>query len=227
MFSLCVLLFNHNRFFPDEYYKTASLLLFTFTGQCDLEPLFILIYIVEHLLHVLFGTLLRRNDSGREILKGRIKWTPSRDRFIKQVNKKMRKIYSKKEGGKETDTYATLIEDAVYGKSSHVLICYSPDIAMNKSKKSLDDKYSKLASLIKKHNLKRAIEPIKQNDGELSARRNRYGFFGVFTNYKELSDREPIMTTKSKPSEKLEKIFRILKIKVPQFDIKEILMSTG
>lgn len=87
-------------FFPDEYYKTASLLLFTFTGPCDLEPLFILIYIVEYLLHVLFGTLiigpvlfllslpifyfflwilLRRNDSGREILKGRIKWTPSRD----------------------------------------------------------------------------------------------------------------------------------------------------
>ena len=31
----------------------------------------------------------------------------------------------------------------------------------------------------------------------------------------------------SKPSEKLEKIFGILKIKVPQFDIKEILMSTG
>ena len=39
---------------------------------------------------------------------------------------------------------------------------------------------------------------LKVDDGELSARRNRYGFFGVFTNHKELSDRELIMTYKTK-----------------------------
>jgi len=58
---------------------------------------------------------------------------------------------------------------------------------------------------------------LKVDDGELSARRNRYGFFGVFTNHKELSDRELIMTYKTK--DLIEKGFEVLKSELEVFPI--------
>jgi len=92
--------------------------------------------------------------------------------------------------------------------------------SVNESKNmSLDDKYADVASLIKNYCLKRAIEPIKDekqgiltleiDDDELKARRKRYGFFGIFTDDKDLSAKELIRVYKTR--DLIEKGFEVLK----------------
>lgn len=123
---------------------------------------------------------------------------------------------------KETKIYGKLIEAKVYGRVSRVLVCYDPDIeksknkgldrrvrsieqmveSLNKKEGSLDNKCSELNSLIGKNHLKHAIQVIK-NDAEnkldldididnLDARREKFGFFALFTHYEDLTANEII-----------------------------------
>jgi transposase len=112
---------------------------------------------------------------------------------------------------KETRIYGKLVEAEVYGRVSHVLVCYNPDVkrtknnsldrrveivkqkvaSLNKKGGSLDGKCDVINSLIAKHSLKRAMEVIKnEKDGaielvvdeeDLDSRREKFGFFALFT----------------------------------------------
>ncbi|MEA1894881.1 MAG: hypothetical protein U9N36_06745 [Euryarchaeota archaeon] len=112
---------------------------------------------------------------------------------------------------KETRIYGKIIEAEVYGRVSHVLVCYNPDVmrtknagldrrvgivkqeasSLNKKGGSLDGKCDGVNSLIAKHILKRAMKVIKnEKDGvielvvdeeDLDSRHEKFGFFALFT----------------------------------------------
>jgi len=134
-------------------------------------------------------------------------------RFTKNIDKsEMELIYTKEiTKNKETRIYGKMIEAEVYGRVSHVLVCYNPDVkqtknnsldrrvriveqkvlSLNKRDGSLDGKCDVVNSLITKHSLKRAMKVIKNEaDGvieldidkeDLDSRRDNYGFFALFT----------------------------------------------
>jgi transposase len=133
--------------------------------------------------------------------------------FTKNIDKsEMELIYTKEiTKNKETRIYGKMIEAEVYGRVSHVLVCYNPDVkqtknnslerrvriveqkvlSLNKRDGSLDGKCDVVNSLITKHSLKRAMKVIKNGaDGvieldidkeDLDSRRDKYGFFALFT----------------------------------------------
>jgi transposase len=134
-------------------------------------------------------------------------------RFTKNIDKsEMELIYTKEiTKNKETRIYGKMIEAEVYGRVSHVLVCYNPDVkqtknngldrrvriveqkvlSLNKRDGALDNKCDAVNSLITKHNLKKAMKVIKNEaDGvieldidkeDLDSRRDKYGFFALFT----------------------------------------------
>lgn len=134
-------------------------------------------------------------------------------RFTKNIDKsEMELIYTKEiTKNKETRIYGKMIEAEVYGRVSHVLVCYNPDVkqtknnsldrrvriveekvlSLNKRDGSLDGKCDVVNSLIMKHSLKRAMKVIKNeangvigldiNKENLDSRRDKYGFFALFT----------------------------------------------
>jgi len=134
-------------------------------------------------------------------------------RFTKNLDKsEMELIYTREiTKNKETRIYGKLVEAEVYGRVSHVLVCYNPDVkrtknnsldrraeivkqrvaSLNKKGGSLDGKCDVVNSLIAKHSLKRAMEVIKhEKDGaielvvdeeDLDSRREKFGFFALFT----------------------------------------------
>jgi len=134
-------------------------------------------------------------------------------RFTKNMDKsEMELIYTREiTKNKETRIYGKMIEAEVYGRISHVLVCYNPDVkqtknnsldrrvrivkqkvsSLNKRDGALDGKCDVVNSLIAKHSLKRAMEVIKNEaDGvielvvdkkDLDSRREKFGFFALFT----------------------------------------------
>ena len=134
-------------------------------------------------------------------------------RFAKNLDKsEMELIYTREiTKNKETRIYGKIIEAEVYGRVSHVLVCYNSDVdrtknnslgrrveivkqkvsSLNKKGGSLDGKCDAVNSLIAKHSLKRAMEVIKNEaDGvielvvdeeDLDIRRGKFGFFALFT----------------------------------------------
>ncbi|RZN30994.1 MAG: IS1634 family transposase [Methanosarcinales archaeon] len=134
-------------------------------------------------------------------------------RFAKNLDKlEIDLIYTREiTKNKETRIYGKLVEAEVYGRVSHVLVCYNPDVkqtknnsldrrveivkqkvsSLNKKGGSLDGKCEVVNSLIAKHSLKRAMEVIKNeedeaiklavNEEDLDSRRKKFGFFALFT----------------------------------------------
>ena len=134
-------------------------------------------------------------------------------RFTKNLDKsEMELIYTREiTKNKETRIYGKLVEAEVYGRVSHVLVCYNPDVkgtknnsldrrvetvkqkvsSLNKKGGSLDGKCDVVNSLIAKHSLKRAMKVIKNekdeaielvvNEEDLDSRREKFGFFALFT----------------------------------------------
>lgn len=145
-----------------------------------------------------FITMVRSNSIGR---------------FTKNLKKSDMKLIHMKEKtkNKKTMIYGKLIESKVYGRVSHVLVSYNPDVEYTKNKNldrrikivkqkvqsvnkkggSLDRRYSEVNSLIAKKSLKRAIKVMKNkvedkimlevDEEDLNNRRNKFGFFALFT----------------------------------------------
>ena len=139
---------------------------------------------------------------------------------------------------KETKIYGKLIEDEVYGRVSRVLVCYNPDVEKEKNKTldgkirtieqrvellnkkggSLDSKLADINSLIETCNLKRAITVVKEgnkleleiDNEDLDTRREKFGFFALFTHHKDLTAKDIITIYKSK--DLVEKGFEALNI---------------
>ena len=142
----------------------------------------------------------------------------------------------------ETTIYGKIIEAEVYGRVSQVLVCYNPDVERRKNKTldgkinsveqavellntqdgSLDARLSKVNSLIGNLNLKLAITPVKDEkeneiklemDKEnLDARREKFGFFALFTQNKDLTAKDIIKIYKSR--DLVEKGFEVLNTEV-------------
>ncbi|MEA1864867.1 MAG: IS1634 family transposase, partial [Euryarchaeota archaeon] len=134
-------------------------------------------------------------------------------RFTRNPDKsEMELIYPREiTKNKETRIYGKMVEAEVYGRVSHVLVCYNPDVkrtknnsldrrveiveqkvsSLNKKGGSLDGKCDVINSLIAKHSLKRAMEVIKHevegvielvvDKEDLDSRREKFGFFALFT----------------------------------------------
>ncbi len=157
--------------------------------------------------------------------------TTSAGRFIRRVDKaELKLIYSKEVlKNKRSEDYGKVVEGEVYGKKSRVLVCYNPAIREQKCK-TLEDKLEtvkqkmesgasaeEIRELIARCNLKRALKLVKGRgklklevrEEELRSRRDRYGFFTLFTNHPNLSAEEIIKIYKCK--EILEQGFRALK----------------
>nr|QNO44762.1 hypothetical protein KLGCGMKP_00024 [Methanosarcinales archaeon ANME-2c ERB4] len=150
-------------------------------------------------------------------------------RFTKNLDKSdMKLIYTREiTKNKETRIYGKIIEAKVYGRVSHVLVCYNQDVertkntslgrrveivkqkvsSLNKKGGSLDGKRDAVKSLVAKHSLKRAIEVIKNEvDGvielvvdkeDLDSRRKKFGFFALFTHC-DMTPAEMIKVYKSR-----------------------------
>ena len=157
--------------------------------------------------------------------------TNSAGGFIRRVDKAdLKLIYSKEVSkNKRSEVYGKVIERKVYGEKFRVLVCYNPAIREQKCK-TLDDKLKaikqkmesgasteEIGELIARFNLKQALQPIKErgkimlkvNEDNLKARRERYGFFALFTDHPNLSAEEIIKIYKGK--EIVEQGFRALK----------------
>lgn len=146
--------------------------------------------------------------------------TTSLPTFIKKVDRSsLPLIYGSGEDG-TNNVHGAFVEEEVYGRSERVLVCYNPDIAKNKSK-ALEWKVEQIKqvaadggaledinALIVKYHLKRAIKAertredgpveLRINQKELDKRKERYGFFGVFTRCRELTAEELIRIYKSR-----------------------------
>lgn len=146
--------------------------------------------------------------------------TNSTPRFIKEIDKSsMSLIYSSEKSKNErTCIYGTLIDGDVYEKRSRVLVCYNPDL-MNQRWQTMDRRVAEVTQavedggsledvlkLISKYNLKRALKPVEEggklklvvNETEISARKEHYGFFTLFTDHRGLSAEEIIAIYKSR-----------------------------
>ena len=128
---------------------------------------------------------------------------------------------------KETRIYGKATCAEVYGRVSHVLVCYNPDVertknnsldrrveivkqkvsSLNKKGGSLDGKCDVVNPVVAKHSLKRAMEVIKNEvDGvielvvdkeDLDSRREKFGFFALFTHC-DMTPAEMIKVYKSR-----------------------------
>ncbi len=157
--------------------------------------------------------------------------TNSTPRFIKEIDKSsMPLIYSSEKSKNEiTCIYGALNDCDVYGKRSRVLVCYNPDL-MNQLCQTMDRRVAEVKQtvtdgesledvlkLISKYNLKRALKPIEEdgklklevNETEITARKEHYGFFTLFTDHLGLSAEEIIAIYKSRNL--VEEGFRSLK----------------
>jgi hypothetical protein len=132
----------------------------------------------------------------------------TRKRFIGRVNKSEMKLVYEREisKNKHTKIYGKPMKGKVYEKECSVLVCYDPDIEVQKNK-SLDRKVedvknklidvnkskkpdsTEVEALISKHKLKRALNvkgkkklELVVNDIELKERRKYFGFFVLFSN---------------------------------------------
>ncbi|MEA2045125.1 MAG: transposase [Euryarchaeota archaeon] len=157
--------------------------------------------------------------------------TSSASRFIETVDKSaMPLIYSKeKSKNMKTEIYGELIEGKVYGKMSKMAVCYNPDIMKQKSH-TLDrrvesvkqmveqgDSIDEIKAFISKYNIKRVLKPIETIDGieldinkkEIENRKNRYGFFILFTEHPKISADKILEIYKSR--DVVEDGFRVVK----------------
>lgn len=132
----------------------------------------------------------------------------TRKRFIERVDKSKMKLIYEREISKNNHTriYGKPLKGRVYGEECSVLVCYDPNIEIQKNK-SLDKKVedvkeklievnkskkpdaSEVEALISKHKLKRAMEvkgkkrlELVVDDEELKKRRRYFGFFVLFSN---------------------------------------------
>jgi len=157
--------------------------------------------------------------------------TSSSGKFIKKVDKSALPVIYSKDKSKNliTKIHGKIMDEEVYETKSRVLVCYNPDI-MELKCKILDRKVEHIKKMVKdgesqddikmqisKYHLKKALEIIKKdkntevkiNDEVLKARKNRYGFFVLFTNHQGLSAKELIKIYKSRDI--VEQGFRALK----------------
>lgn len=157
--------------------------------------------------------------------------TSSSGKFIKKVDKSALPVIYSKDKSKNliTKIHGKIMDEEVYERKSRVLVCYNPDI-MELKCKILDRKVEHIKKMVRdgesqddikmqisKYHLKKALEIIKKdkntevkiNDEVLEARKNRYGFFVLFTNHQGLSAKELINIYKSRDI--VEQGFRALK----------------
>lgn len=157
--------------------------------------------------------------------------TNSARRFIREINKAdLKLIYSKGVSKDEKSMiYGKMTDEEVYGKKSRVLVCYSPAVREQKCK-TLDDKLEtikqkvesgvsaeEIRELIGRCNLKRALQVVKRRgklklmvkEEDLKIRKERYGFFTLFTDHLGLSAEKVINIYKGRKI--VEEGFRALK----------------
>lgn len=155
----------------------------------------------------------------------------SLQRFIKKIDPSVLPlIYSREKSKNEkTEVYGKIMKERVYEKMSRILVCYNPKIRERKCK-SLDGRVGYIKQMVEegssvddvkeqisKYNLKRAIKPIKGDGGlkldinkeNLDSRKERYGFFALFTDHSKLSAEKIIKIYKGKSV--VEEGFRALK----------------
>ena len=157
--------------------------------------------------------------------------TSSSGKFIKKVDKSALPVIYSKDKSKNliTKIHGKIMDEEVYERKSRVLVCHNPDI-MELKCKILDRKVEHIKKMVRdgesqddikmqisKYHLKKALGIIKKdkntevkiNDEVLEARKNRYGFFVLFTNHQGLSAKELINIYKSRDI--VEQGFRALK----------------
>jgi len=158
----------------------------------------------------------------------------TRKRFVERVEKSKMKLIYEREISKNnhTRTYGKAMKGNIYGKECSVLVCYNPDIEVQKNKsldrrvrniknklnevnKSKKRDVAEVNALISRYNLKRALQvkgkkrfTLVVDDEELKERRRYFGFFVPFCNELELGC-EMIKVYKSR--EIVEEGFRALK----------------
>ena len=157
--------------------------------------------------------------------------TNSAHRFIEKVDiSSMPLIYShEKSENVRTEIYGKIIKGVLYGKQSRVLVCYNPDL-MEQKCETLDrrvnavrqavnseKKEDEVRWLISKYNLKRILKytenkgksELQTDYNEIKSRKDRYGFFVLFTGHSGLSAEDVLAIYKSRGV--VEEGFRALK----------------
>ena len=157
--------------------------------------------------------------------------TNSAHRFIEKVDiSSMPLIYShEKSENVRTEIYGKIIKGILYGKQSRVLVCYNPDL-MEQKCETLDRRVNAVRQaveskkdadavkwLISKYNLKRVLKytenngksELKTDYNEIKSRKDRYGFFVLFTEHSGSSAEAVLAIYKSRGI--VEEGFRALK----------------
>ena len=175
--------------------------------------------------------------------------TNSAHRFIEKVDRSsMPLIYShEKSENVRTEIYGKIIKGILYGKQSRVLVCYNPDL-MEQKCETLDRRVNAVRQaveskkdadavkwLISKYNLKRVLKytenngksELKTDYNEIKSRKDRYGFFVLFTGHSGLSAEEVLAIYKSRGV--VEEGFRALKSDMaidPVYHSKDVRIET-